>query len=125
MVLLEIALIVGGVIFFKNRKKRAQERAAREAWYASGRNQYNQPPPPLPYDQVPQSPRHKHPAVYGSNAASPQPQPQPYPPIMAPPNNDPYQRYEGPPPSYASLRPQDAALGYERQDTYGTSGKRR
>ncbi|KAF3924352.1 hypothetical protein AA313_de0200659 [Arthrobotrys entomopaga] len=124
MVLLEIILVIGGVIFFKNRKKRAEERAAREAWYASGQRQYSQSPP-LPYEpQVPQSPRQKHPTVYGSNAASPQPQ-QAYPPIIAPPNTDPYPRYDGPPPSYASLRPQDAALGYEGQDTYGTSGKRR
>ncbi|EPS45930.1 hypothetical protein H072_105 [Dactylellina haptotyla CBS 200.50] len=122
MVLLEICLVVGGVIFFKNRSKRKAERTAREEWYQSGRSQYNQSPPlqqgpppqfsPYAPPEIPQSPTQKRPALYGHNSVS-----SPQPPVMSGPA---HQHYGGgrdeAPPAYASLRPQDRALGYEGQE---------
>lgn len=113
--------MIGGVIFFKGRKKRREERDAREAWYASGRDRYSQSPPlntspyaPPPH-AIPQSPTQKNPAVYGNNVNNSSSTPRP---IMAPLGPDAYAREEAPP-AYASLRPQNGALGYERQDLNG------
>ncbi|KAK6498859.1 hypothetical protein TWF481_011432 [Arthrobotrys musiformis] len=119
--LLELCLIVGGVIFYKNRKKRKAEDAARQEWYNSGR----QSPQPIPqgyppyngnnYQDPPKSPSQKPPVVYGNSQQQQGSTPQYGQPVAGPEQGD-------APPAYASLRPQSQTLGYERQDFYSSRG---
>jgi len=93
--LLELCLIIGGVFFFKNRKRKREQAAAAGC--------YGTPYPPAHHDHG----HHPHPH-YGPIVSRPQRQMN-------------YTEHEVPPPPYASLRPQSDALGYERQDYYGSS----
>ncbi|KAK6339663.1 hypothetical protein TWF718_009059 [Orbilia javanica] len=126
--LLELCLVAGGVIFYKNRKKRKAEDAARQQWYDSGRTQ----PPPVPQgyptyndtysqDHPPKSPSmRKTPVVYGNSQQQPSP---PYgQPVMAGPERGGYSGGDAPP-AYATLRPQSQGLGYERQDLQSGPGR--
>ncbi|KAK6513876.1 hypothetical protein TWF506_008307 [Arthrobotrys conoides] len=122
--LLELCLVVGGVIFFKNRKKRKAEEAARQEWYNSGRTQ--SPPVPQGYppyndgfnnqDRPPKSPSmQKPPVLYGNSQQQLQQPASPHggQPAMSGPAHG-----GDAPPAYATLRPQSQGLGYERQDFY-------
>ncbi|KAK6337829.1 hypothetical protein TWF696_001308 [Orbilia brochopaga] len=125
MVVLELALIVGGVIFLKNRKKRKAEARARQEAYGSRPGSVSPPPPPQNYTPyAPPAtpvPQQKPPVMYGATTASGPSQPRPYTPN--PPYPDGYPSYA--PPAYASVQPQNDAPPYERQGQRVGDGDRK
>ncbi|KAJ6258551.1 hypothetical protein Dda_6595 [Drechslerella dactyloides] len=115
--LVELALIVGGVLILKNRKKRkAEDRARQEQeFYNSRPGSVSAPPPPPPQQPfnpytppASPAPQQKPPVMYGATSSTPRPftPGQPY-------SGEQYPNYA--PPAYAALQPQNDALGYERQ----------
>ncbi|KAF3921118.1 hypothetical protein ABW21_db0200225 [Orbilia brochopaga] len=120
MVVLEIALIVGGVIFLKNRKKRKAEARARQESFGPRpgsvpphppQNYSPYAPPVSPYaPPASPAPHQKPPVMYGATTSSGPPQSQPLGPSPA--YSDHYPSYA--PPAYASLQPPNNAPGRPR-----------